>query len=152
MGQCHYEALSYLWSGVQEWGTGKHLLSALTDLYKLTLMSSILDSYLDRDDDPGDDSKKGRSASVESCLAIYERQRRNDAACDNVVRFRLVSLSTIISRITGRIQLLETGEVGVGKLHSECMHIKGILEALKCACDKSSCLEYVFFLAFKCRI
>ena len=115
-------------------------------------MSSILDSYLDRDDDPGEDSKKGRSASVESCLAIYERQRRNDAACGNIVRFRLVSLSTIISRITGRIQLLETGEVGVGKLHSECMHIKGILEALKCACDKSSCLEYVFFLAFKCRI
>ena len=115
-------------------------------------MSSISDSYLDRDDDPGDDSNKDRSAGVESCLAIYERQRQNDAACDNAVRFRLVSLSTIISRITGRIQQLEMGEVGVGKLHSECMHIKGILEALKCACDKSSCLEYVFFLAFKCRI
>jgi len=137
---------------MQEWGTGKHLLSALTDLYKLTIMSSILDSYLDRDDDPDDDSNKGSSTSAESRLAIYERQRQSDAACDNAVRFRLVSLSAIISRITGRIQQLETGEVGVGKLHSECMHIKGILEALKCACDKSSCLEYVFFLAFKCRI
>ena len=126
---------------MQEWGTGKHLLSAMTDLYKLTFMSSISDSYLDRDDDPGDDNND----RLESCLAIYERQRQNDAPCDNAVRFRLVSLSTIISRITGRIQQLETGEVGVGKLHSECMHIKGILEALKCACDKSSCLEYVFF-------
>jgi hypothetical protein len=152
MGQCHYEALSYLWSGVQGWGTGKHLLSAMADLYKLTFMSSISDSYLGRDDDPGDDINKGRSVSVESGLAIYERQRQNDAACDNAVRFRLVSLSTIISHITGRIQQLETGDVGVGKLHSECMHIKGILEALKCACDKSSCMEYVFFLAFKCRI
>ena len=115
-------------------------------------MSSISDSYLDRDDDAGDDGNKDRSAGVESCLAIYERQRQNDAACDHAVRFRLVSLSTIISHITGRIQQLETGEVGVGKLHSECMHIKGILEALKCACDKSSCLEYVFFLALSCRI
>lgn len=130
---------------MQEWSTGKHFLSAMTDLYKLTFMSSISGSHLDRDDGPGDDSNKGRSAGVESCLAIYERQRQSDAACDNAVRFRLVSLSTIISRITGRIQQLETGEVGVGKLHSECMHIKGILEALKCACDKSSSLEYVFF-------
>jgi hypothetical protein len=150
MAQCHYEALSYLWSGVQEWGS-KHLLSAMTDLYKLTFMSSISDPYLDRDDDPGDDSNKGGSAGVESCLAICERQRQNDAACGNAMRFRLVSLSTIISRITGRIQQLEKGEVGVGKLHSECTHIKGILEALKCACDKSSCLEYVFFSHFKCR-
>jgi hypothetical protein len=30
-------------------------------------------------------------------------------------------------------------------LHSECTRIKGILEALKSACDKSSCLEYVPF-------
>ena len=132
---------------MQEWGTGKHLLSAMTDLYKLTFMSSISDSYLDRDDDPGDDSNKSRSVSVESGLATYERQRQSDAACDNAVRFRLVSLSTIISHITERIQQLETGDIGVGKLHSECMHIKGILEALKCACDKSSCLEYVFFFA-----
>jgi hypothetical protein len=112
-------------------------------------MSSISDSYLDRDDDPGEDGNKGGSAGVGSCLAIYERQRQNDAACDNAMRFRLVSLSTIISRITRRIQQLETGEVGVGKLHSECAHIKGILEALKCACDKSSCLEYVFFSHLK---
>jgi hypothetical protein len=117
----------------------------MTDLYKLTFMSSISDSYLDRDNDPGDDSNKGGSASVESGLAIYERQRQNDAACDNAVRFRLVSLSTIINHMTGRIQQLETGDVGVGKLHSECMHIKGILEALKYTCDKSSCLEYVSF-------
>jgi hypothetical protein len=152
MARCHYEALSYLWSGVQEWGTGKYLLSAMTHLYKLTFMSSISDSYLDGDDDPGDDSNKGRSAGVESCLAIYERQRQNDAACGNAMRFRLVSLSTIISRITRRIQQLETGEVGVGELHSKYTHIKGILEALKCACDKSSCLEYVFFSRFKYRI
>src|SRR5579871_4396143 len=103
MGQCHYEALSYLWSGVQEWGTGKHLLGAITDLYKLTFMSSISGSYLDRDDDPGVNSNKGRSASVGSDLAIYERQRQDDAACDKAVRFRLVSLSTIISHMTERI-------------------------------------------------
>jgi hypothetical protein len=34
MAQCRYEALSCLWSGVQEWGTGKYLLSAMRDLYK----------------------------------------------------------------------------------------------------------------------
>jgi hypothetical protein len=107
---------------------------------------------LDRDDNPGDDSDKGGSASVESGLTIYETQRQRDAARDNAARFRLVSLSTIINQITGRIQQLETGDVRVGKLHSEYLHIKGTLEALKCACDKNPCLEYVFVFAFKCKI
>jgi hypothetical protein len=85
---------------------------------------------------------------MESDLAICKPQRQNDPSRDNAMRFRLVSLSAIINQITGRIKQLETGDVRVVKLHSECMHIKGILEALKCACDKSSCLEYVFFFAF----
>jgi hypothetical protein len=145
MAKCQYEALSYLWSGVQEWEIGNHLSNIRKYSYQLTFRSSIPDSDLDRHGAHGDTNSMGRSAGAESGLAIYEKQRKSDAAYQNDMRFRLVSLSTIINRITGRIQQLETGEVGLGKLHSECTRIKGILEALKSACDKSSCLEYVPF-------
>jgi hypothetical protein len=83
---------------------------------------------------------------------MHGRRRQNDTEYQTSANFRLVSMSTIISRVTGRIEQLEESEIGVGKLHSECLRIKGILEALKSACDKSSCLEYILLSHFEYRV
>jgi hypothetical protein len=146
--QCGYEALSYLWSVVQEWGFGNHVSNIISDCIMLTSLYSTPDSDVGRHHDAQDDtSSLGRSAGADSGLLSHERHGPSDAVYKKNLRFGLVSLSTIINRIIGRIQQLEASEISAGKLHSECTRIKGLLEALKCACDKSSCLEYFLFLA-----
>lgn len=142
-----YEALSYFWSVVEEWGFGNHFSNIISDYIMLTSLYSTPDSDAGRHTAQDCTNSLGRSVGADSGLVAYERDGPSDAVYKKNLSFGLVSLSTIISRIIGRIQQLEASEIGTGKLHSECTRIKGLLEALKCACDKSSCLEYFLFLA-----
>lgn len=89
---------------------------------------------------------------MEPSSAIPGGQKQDEAPFLHFRGFELVSLSAIIRRLSRYDQQLEAGEVGVAQLHSECSRIKSILEALKCACDKSSSLEYAFFLHFEYRV
>jgi hypothetical protein len=112
----------------------------------LTSLYSTPDSDVGRYAAQDGTNSLGRSTGTDSGLVAYERDGPSNAVYKKTLSFELVSLSTIISRITGRIQQLEASEIGTGKLHGECTRIKGLLEALKCACDKSSCLEYFLLL------